>query len=178
MNASAPASLWQTVRAGSLKCLKAVVYALVFVSGFCVFVMIAITCADVVLRYFGRPIKGAYDIVKIAGALTLAAALPYTTAVKGHVAIEYFFHKLNRVGRVIVDSVTRLMAMGLFVFLSWRSFAYGVELRQGGGRQMAMAQTLDMPIFWVPWVIGFCCGVVVLVIAYNLLHPRREMIKP
>lgn len=178
MSASSSVSLWHAVRRGSLAALKAVVYALVVLSGVCVFVMIAVTCADVVLRYFDRPIKGAYDIVKIAGALTLAAALPYTTAVKGHVAIEYFFHKLNRVGRVIVDSVTRLMAMGLFVFFSWRSVAYGIELRQGGGRQMAMAQTLDMPIFWVPWVIGFCCGVVVLVIAWNLLHPRREMIKP
>ena len=159
-------------------CLKAVVYALVVISGICVFVMIGVICADVVLRYFGHPIKGAYDIVKIAGAMTLASALPYTTAVKGHVAIEYFFHKLNRIGRIIVDSVIRLMSIGLFVFLSWRSFVYGVELRQGGGNQMAMAQTIDLPIFWVPWVIGFCCTVVVLVIAYNLVHPRREMIKP
>jgi len=159
-------------------CLKALVYALVFVSGCCVFVMIAVICADVVLRYFNHPVKGAYDIVKIAGAITLASALPYTTAVKGHVAIEYFFHKLNRIGRIIVDSVVRLMGIALFMLLSWRSFAYGVELRQGGGQQMAMAQTIDLPIFWVPWIIGFCCLIVLLVIAYNMVHPGREMIKP
>jgi hypothetical protein len=63
------------------KSLKALVYALVFVSGLCVFMMIGIICADVILRRFDHPIKGAYDMVKIAGAVTLASALPYTTAV-------------------------------------------------------------------------------------------------
>ena len=138
------------------------------------FVMIGTICTDVVLRYFNHPVKGAYDIVKIAGAITLASALPYTTAVKGHVAIEYFFHKLNRTGRVMLDSVIRLLGMGLFAFLSWRSFVYGLQLRQNG----QVAQTLELPIFWVPWIIGFCCLVVLLVIGYNLIHPGREMIKP
>ena len=171
-------SVWCSVRKSYCTCLKAIVFALVFVSGICVFGMIGIVCTDVVLRYFDHPIKGAYDIVKIACAVTLASALPYTTAVKGHIAIEYFFHKLNHTGRIVVDSMVRLLSMGLFAFLSWRSFVYGVELRQGGGHQMAMAQTIDLPIFWVPWVIGFCCLMVVLVIGYNLAHPGRGMIKP
>ncbi len=175
MNAvSEPHSVWHRIGRAYMTGLKALVYALVVVSGICVFVMIGVICADVILRRFGHPIKGAYDIVKIAGAMTLASALPYTTAVKGHVAIEYFFHKLSRLGRVIVDSVVRLMGIGLFAFLSWRSIVYGMELRTN--RQVA--QTLEMPIFWVPWIIGFCCFVVILVIVYNLTHPRREMIKP
>jgi hypothetical protein len=66
------------------------------------------------------------------------------------------------------------MGMTLFAFLSWRSIVYGMELRQSG----QVAQTLEVPIFWVPWVIGFCCAVVILVIFYNLIHPGREMIKP
>ena len=68
--------------------LRWLVLILVIISGLGVFIMIFTTCSDVVLRRFGYPIKGAYDIVKTAGALTLATALPYTTAVKGHVAIE------------------------------------------------------------------------------------------
>lgn len=163
------------VRELYFKCLKALVYALVFVSGLCVFVMIGIICADVLLReLFDSPIKGTYDIVKIAGAVTLASALPYTTAVKGHVAIEYFFHKFNRTGRIIVDSLVRVMGIGLFAFLSWHSFVYGTELRQSE----QVSQTLEMPIFWVPWIIGVCCVVVILVIVYNMIHPGREMIKP
>jgi TRAP-type C4-dicarboxylate transport system permease small subunit len=154
--------------------LRWLVYVLVVVSGLAIFVMIGTICADVVLRRFGHPVVGAYDIVKIAGAITLACALPYTTAVKGHVAIEYFFHKLNRTGRVIVDTFVRLLGIVLFGFLGWRSFLYGGEMRDSG----QVTQTLQLPIFWLPWVIGVCCVVVMLVIGYNLLHPNKEMIKP
>jgi hypothetical protein len=38
--------------------------------------------------------------------------------------------------------------------------------------------TLQIPTFWVSYVIAASAGVVVLVILYNLLHPGREMIKP
>ena len=56
------------------RCLRAVVYALVAVSGLGVLTIMLVTCADVILRlkYVNHPFVGAYDIVKIAGALTLA----------------------------------------------------------------------------------------------------------
>lgn len=153
-----------------------IVHILVVMAGLGVLTMVAVTCIDVILRLPGinRSLFGAYDIVKITGALTLAATLPYTTAVKGHVAIEYFFHKLNRRGRIVVDTIIRLMGMTLFAFLSWRSFIYGLNLYRTG----QVSQTLQLPIFWIPYVIGFCCGIVVLVIGHNLLHPGQEMIKP
>jgi len=153
-----------------------IVHILVVLAGLGVLTMVAVTCIDVILRLPGinRSLFGAYDIVKIAGALTLAATLPYTTAVKGHVAIEYFFHKLNHRGRIVVDTIIRLMGMTLFAFLSWQSFIYGLDLYRIG----QVSQTLQLPVFWIPYVIGFCCGIVVLVIGHNLVHPGQEMIKP
>jgi len=165
-----------SVSAVYARVLRFVVNALLVVAGLGVLAMMVVTCLDVVMRvpWINRSLIGAYDIVKITGALTLAAALPYTTAVKGHVAIEYFFHKLGRRGRIVVDVVLRLLAMAFFAFLSWRSVVYGLALRESG----QVSQTLQLPVFWVPHVIGVCCGVVVLVIAHNLIHPGREMIKP
>jgi TRAP-type C4-dicarboxylate transport system permease small subunit len=166
----------KALSAAYTRALRIVVYLLVAVAGLSVLAMMAITCADVVLRlkWINRPFVGAYDLVKIAGALSLAAALPYTTAVKGHVAIEYFFHKFNRRGRIVIDTVLRLLGMALFAFFAWRSVAYGFDLHRNG----QVSQTLQLPVFWVPFVIGFCCAVVVLVIGHNLIHPGREMIKP
>jgi TRAP-type C4-dicarboxylate transport system permease small subunit len=158
------------------KVLRIVVYALVGMAGLGVLAIMAVTCADVFLRlpWIKRSLLGAYDIVKILGALSLAAALPYTTAVKGHVAIEYFFHKLGPAGRAVLDTLIRLMGMAFFVFLAWRSVLYGLDLH----RYAQVSQTLQIPLFWVAHVIAFCCAVVVLVIGHNLLHPGREMIKP
>lgn len=154
--------------------LCALVRFLGIIAGAGLMVMVLVTALDVVLRVFRISLTGDYDITKIAGAITIAAALPYTTAIKGHVAIEYFFHKLGRRGRVIVDSVMRLLGMTLFSFLAWQSVQYGNALKRSG----EVSLTLQLPVFWVPYVLAVSCVLVVLVTLYHLLYPGKEMIKP
>ena len=173
---------------------RALVFALAAASGVAILAMMAVTCVDVVLRavtsietvretLYGIDVvqrvakwllAGEVDLVRLAGAVAIACALPYTTAVKGHVAIEYFFHKLSRRGRTVVDTVARLLGMALFGVLAWQSAAYGASLAHSG----QVTATLQLPVFWVAYVIALACGVVVLVIFYNLLHPGKELIKP
>lgn len=153
---------------------RVVVYALAGVAGLGVLAMMSVTCADVVLRIFDRSLTGAVDLVTLAGAVTIACALPYTTAVKGHVAVEYFFHKLGRRGRVVVDTLTRLLAIGMFAVVCRESIRYGGKLHANG----EVTMTLDIPTFWVPYVIAFASGTVALVILGHLLHPGKELIKP
>ena len=162
------------VKTGYSVFLRSLALGMVVLSGVGLLGMVAVTCLDIVLRRFNCPFTGAYDIVKVLGALTLAFALPYTTAIKGHVAIEYFFQKLNRTGRIVVDTLMRVLAIVLFLFLAYRSVLYGNDMLHNG----QVTQTLQMPICWVPWVIGVCCFTVVLVIAHNLTHTGKEMINP
>ena len=102
------------------------------------------------------------------------AALPYTTAIKGHVAIEYFFHKLGRRGRSVVDAMMRFGGMALFGLLAWGCVDYGNSLRQKG----EVSTTLQLPIFWVPYLLAVSCSLVVLIKVYHLTHPGKPMIKP
>ena len=157
-----------------LRALRAVVLALAAVSGLAILAMIAVTCADVALRAFGRPLTGAFDIVRVGGAVAIACALPYTTAVKGHVSIEFFFHKLSRRNRIIVDTSWRLLAIALFVFMCRRCILYGNSMHRSG----EVTLTLQVPLFWTLYVLAFACGVNALVVLHNMLHPNREMIKP
>ncbi|MFW5870646.1 MAG: TRAP transporter small permease [Candidatus Sumerlaeota bacterium] len=154
--------------------LRNFVIGLMAASGLAVLGMMAVTCIDVVGRMFGHPLKGSIDIVSLLGGVAIACALPYTTAVKGHVAIEYFFHKLHRIGRIVVDTMVRLVAILLFGLLAWRNVHYGLSFMES--RQVT--PTLQLPLFWLPWLISICCLAVVLVIFYNLTHPGRTMIKP
>lgn len=154
--------------------LRLAVLALAGVSAIGLLSMMLVTTADVVLRIFGHSLTGAYDIVKIAAALTVAAALPYTTAIKGHVAIEFFFHKLGRRGRIVVDALMRLAGISLFSLLGWGFIAYGNSLREKG----EVSMTLQLPVFWVPYVLAASCVLVILVKIYHLTHPGRPMIKP
>ncbi len=154
--------------------LRRVVLGLAYFAGACLVVMVLVTTGDVVLRQFNLPFTGAYDLVKIAAALTVAAALPYTTAIKGHVAIEFFFHKLGRRGRIVVDTLMRLGGMGLFALLGWGCIDYGNSLRATG----EVSTTVQLPIYWVPYVLAISCGLVVLVKLHHLTHPGKPMLKP
>lgn len=154
--------------------LRAIVMLLAGVTGVSILAMVLITAIDVVMRIFSRPIVGAYDLVYIFGAVAMACALPYTTAVKGHVAIEYFFQKLSKKGRIILDTFVRLLGIGLFSMLTYESARIGNSLKAGG----EVTATLQLPVFWVSWVIAVCCALVALVILYNMIHPRKELVKP
>jgi len=69
-----PTGIVRTAAAGYTWCLRALVYGLAAVSGAGVLVIMLVTCTDVMLRtkWVNRPFIGAYDIVKIAGTLSLA----------------------------------------------------------------------------------------------------------
>jgi len=47
-----------------------------------ILIMMALTCADVVLRLFRHPIPGTYEIVGLMGTVGVSFALAYTTAKK------------------------------------------------------------------------------------------------
>ena len=154
--------------------LRALVKGLAYLAGASLMLMVLVTSAEVVLRVFRLSLTGAYDIVKIAATVTIAAALPYTTAIKGHVAIEYFFHKLGRRGRMVVDTLMRLGGMALFGLLAWGCVDYGNSLRAKG----EVSMTLQLPIFWVPYTLAVSCALVVLIKLYHLTHPGKSMIQP
>lgn len=153
--------------------LQGLVLASGALAGLGVLAMTAVTCVDVVLRQFGRPLVGAYDMVRIAGGLTLAFALPVTTAVKGHVAIEYFFHKLRRRGRVIVDTLMRLLQLAAFAAAARECARHGNKLLASG----EVTPTLQWPTYWVAWVLSAACILTALVTLYHLVHPGREMLR-
>jgi TRAP-type C4-dicarboxylate transport system permease small subunit len=159
---------------GYVSLLRRVVGVLAAVAGLAVAVMILVTCVDVVGRRFGHPLKGTYDIVELLGAITITGALPYTTACKGHVAIEFFFQRLSRPGRIIVDTLVRLIVISMFTFLTWRFIIYGMELKASG----QVTLTLRWPVFWMPWWMAVCTAGMTLVILYHLMHPGKELMKP
>ena len=154
--------------------LRTAVMALASITGVCIMAMMLLTCADIIMRIFNRPIIGVYDLVRVAGAVAMSTALAYTTAVKGHVAIEYFFQKLNRTGRIIIGTITRTLVVAFFALLAKESWRIGTNLKIRG----EVTATLQLPIFWVSWIIAICCILVVLVVLYNLVHPGKELVRP
>ncbi len=149
------------------------VWVMTVVSCVALTAMALITCGDIVLRLLRIPAKGAYDLVRLCGALCVSCAVPLTTAMKGHVAIEYFFHKLGRSGRVVVDSIMRAMMLAGCAVAAWACFGYGLRFL----RNNAVTDTIEVPVFWVPWLMAASFAVTVLVMLFHLVCPGRELIR-
>ena len=153
---------------------RKIILSLALVAGLSILAMMSVTVIDVFLRLFRTGIVGAYDVVRICGVLAISCSLPYVTAVKGHTAIEVFYQKFSRTGRIAMDIVMRLISLALFAFLIFRNIGYGLSLYHSG----ELMPTLKIPVFWIPFVVSLCCLQICIVIFYHLVHPGEEMIKP
>lgn len=155
------------------KTLRWLVTAMIWLSSAAILSMIGITFVDIVLRLMRVRFIGAADMVQIAGAVSIAAALPYTTAVNAHVAIEFILHKLSGRGRLIAGSIIKLMTLALFVFAAHRSFIYANNLKITNQGTM----TLQFPVCWIMYMIAACLTIVAMVVLYSLIKPHKELIK-
>ena len=149
-------------------------HAMAAVGGFAVASLILVTVADVVGRQIGWPVKGAYDLVRVLGAIAMACALPLTKAVKGHIAIEYFFQKMGARGRAAMDTAMRLVLLALFGLLAGQFVGQGNQFLESG----ETTATLHMPMFWVSWLAALACLATGGVTLWHLLHPGRSMVRP
>jgi len=153
---------------------RRVIIILAYTAGISILLMMLVTVTDIVLRIFNNSLTGAYDIVRACGVIAIAGALPYVTAVKGHIAIEFFYHKCNRLWRIILDTVFRIISLTVFGFLAVHTFLHGISLYETG----EVFPNLGLPLFWIPFVISFSCILMMIVFVYHLMHPGREFIKP
>jgi TRAP-type C4-dicarboxylate transport system permease small subunit len=157
-----------------VRVVRSLTLAMAAVGGLGVVAMMLVTCLDVIGRAFGHPLTGAFDLVRAAAVLSIAGALPLTTAVKGHVSIEFLYHKLGRLGRRGVQALVGLMTMAMFGLLAWKCVELGLDYRRAG----EVTSTLQIPVFWMPWVIAASCAVTVAVLLHQLLRPGQEVVKP
>jgi TRAP-type C4-dicarboxylate transport system permease small subunit len=153
---------------------RKLVLAFAVLAGIAVFLMIGVTLVDVVLRIFRKGIPGAYDVVRSASLVAIVFSLPYVTAVKGHIAIEFFYHQFSGIGRKVMDTLFRVVSLVLFGLLVWRNIEYGRMLLTSG----QVMPTINIPVFWMPWLTALCCAMMFLTILWHLAHPGKEMIKP
>ena len=65
-----------------------------YLSGISVMAMMLLTCADVVLRFWGKPIPGTYELIGFLGAFTIAFAMAYTSVERSHIAVEILMERL------------------------------------------------------------------------------------
>jgi TRAP-type C4-dicarboxylate transport system permease small subunit len=115
-----------------------------------VFIML-LTSFDVVLRYLGWPILGSYDMVSFGGAFLIRFAVPRSSWDKTHVSVDILVERMPE-RKVIFDLSTRALALALFAVLTW----HFVKLGFGFYRTGEVTLTLELPLYPIPFILGFC----------------------
>ncbi len=144
---------------------------LYWVAGAAIVAMMLLTCADVVLRYFRRPIPGTYELVCFLGTVAVAFAMAYTSVEKGHVSVSFVVNLFPQRIQGLIESITNSFGLFLFALIAWQSVIYANELRISG----EISLTLELPFYPFVYGIGFSAAIVCLVLLSDLYKNLMKM---
>lgn len=112
-----------------------------------------LTTLDVLLRWlFARPIPGVVDLVTLAGAVLLAACMPWIAASRGHIAIDALGRAAGPRAKRALDLFGAFVTFGFFAVLAWQYVGFAREMYETGERM----PVLRWPV-WPWWTAVAAC---------------------
>jgi TRAP-type C4-dicarboxylate transport system permease small subunit len=127
--------------------------------------IILLTTADVLLRAFGHPILGTYEIVAILGGIVIGFATPITSWKRGHVFVDFLTVKLGHRGKNTIDIITRVVAIALFLLVASSIMKIAGNLREA----QEVSATIQLPLYPIAYGIGAALYVLSLVLFCDIL---------
>lgn len=127
--------------------------------------MMLLTCADVIMRCFRRPIPGTYEIVGLLGAMFVSFSLAHTSMERGHIAVDFLVQKLSQKTCRIIDFINSFISAILFGLIAWQSFLYAGDLQTAG----EVSMTLQLPLYPFVYGVALGCGLVCLTLVSRVL---------
>jgi TRAP-type C4-dicarboxylate transport system permease small subunit len=140
------------------------------IAGVALTAMMALTVADVILRFFERPIVGTYEVVGLLGAVAVGFAIPQTSRLKGHVLMDFLTGRLSRNVQHVLYVLTRILACVLFAIIGWNVWLLGDGYRQIG----EVTLTIQLPLYPVAYGIAICCFIECLVLILDVLEMGKQ----
>lgn len=129
---------WITNKLGSL---------LETVAGFFLVVMMVLTVADVIMRAFGSPIRGTYELIAFGGGLVISLAQVNTFEIDGHVSVDTLTLFLPRRLTFVLRIITKLMGFCMFLIIGWSLAQMGSDVAATGETSAVLKLPFSALIF-------------------------------
>ena len=136
---------------------------MVIISAIMLAVMMLISTADVIGRYFFlHPIDGAWEMVSMAFVICGAMAIGYTQLVKGHIQINLVSDRLTQRGRAGLFILSYLICLGGSALVTWQGWlrAWDYMHKTVGGETITLGITLwpfmlifTIGFFWLAFIL-------------------------
>ncbi|NWG04978.1 MAG: TRAP transporter small permease [Syntrophaceae bacterium] len=137
----------------------------IWIGGFSLLLMIGIACANMLLRPFGSPLKGAYELVGFLGAMTVAFALGYAQITKSHIAVDILAIHYSKRTQRMVNGISSLFCIVFFVLVSWQSAVFATTILKRG----ETSETLRIIYHPFVYLVALCCLLLAFVLFIDLL---------
>jgi TRAP-type C4-dicarboxylate transport system permease small subunit len=138
------------------------------IAGLALAFMLLITLSEVILRSFGRPILGSYEIISFTGGIIIGLAIPYTSWKRGHVYVDFLINKFSKKRRRVIMIITRCLGILLFLLIGWNLISMGSDLYMN--KEVSM--TLRLPFYPIAYCMGISCLIQCILLFSEILKIR------
>ncbi|MEA3428741.1 MAG: TRAP transporter small permease [Thermodesulfobacteriota bacterium] len=136
----------------------------VFLGGCFLIIMIFLTCANILLRQFGLPVRGTFEIMGFFGAVIFAFSLGYSHEKKEHLYVSIIFDKFPEKVKKAAHVINSLVCIFFFSLVSWQLVKKALVLKN----VHEVSETLRIAYYPFILVLSFGVAVLVLVFIYKL----------
>jgi TRAP-type C4-dicarboxylate transport system permease small subunit len=126
---------------------------LLLIAGLTLAFMLVFTLTDVIMRAFGKPIVGDFEVISFLGAVVVGFAIPYTSLQKGHVYVDFLLEKMPKKARNVMQIVTRILGIALFLWMGWNFIIMSVDLI----KSKEVTPVFRWPYYPISFGLAFVC---------------------
>jgi len=146
---------------------------LIWIGGFFLLGMIVLTCANILFRLAGMPIKGTFELMGFFGAVVTAFALGYTQTRRNHISVVVLINTFSKNTPKVIDVLNQTICFLFFGIAAWQVAIKATTLMNTG----EVTETLR--IIYYPFTYGVAsgCAVLSLVLFVDLIKsfsPEEE----
>lgn len=133
--------------------------------GISLILMMAIACANMVLRLAGQPMSASYEIVGFLGALTVSLPLGYTQLKKTHIAVDIVSQMFPVRVRRFAVGFSFILGILFFFVAAWKVGSYAQTLRLSG----EVSETLRIAYYPFTYGVAAACGLMTFTLVADFL---------
>ncbi|MGC5626929.1 TRAP transporter small permease [Georgenia sp. Z1344] len=133
-------------------------------AGLGVVAMLAVIIGNYVLRLFGQPLAGTFELVSLCSIIVGALALGEAQVYKAHVAIDIVTVRLPKKVQLVVGAIVTVASIALMVQVVLALTIYSSNMTASG----ASTDFLKLPIGAIVWILVVGFGGLVLALLGDL----------
>ena len=146
-----------------------------FLSGGGLLVLMLLTCADVIGRYFfNNPIQGATELTQMIMGFVVFSALPVVTASGTHVAVDLLDPLFKGMAQRIRDVAIDLISAVVLGVIAWRVWILAERVMRYGDT----TPYLEIPRYPLVYVIALMVAIAALAALVKAISDIHEHVTP